>query len=82
WDIGAGSGSIAIEWLLAHPANRALAVEADAARAERARANAWALGVDRLDVLIGTAPSALPEGASPDVVFIGGGLSHTLLEAL
>ncbi|MFX5926231.1 cobalamin biosynthesis bifunctional protein CbiET, partial [Acinetobacter baumannii] len=39
WDIGAGSGSIAIEWLLAHPANRALAVEADAARAERARAN-------------------------------------------
>ncbi|MBP2278982.1 MULTISPECIES: precorrin-6y C5,15-methyltransferase (decarboxylating) subunit CbiE [Sphingomonas] len=82
WDIGAGSGSIAIEWLLAHPANRALAIEADPVRAERARANAWALGVDRLDMLIGTAPSALPEGASPDAVFIGGGLSHALLEAL
>lgn len=82
WDIGAGSGSIGIEWLLAHPANRALAIEAEAVRAERARANALALGVDRLEILIGTAPDALPDGPMPDAVFIGGGLSQGLLESL
>lgn len=82
WDIGAGSGSIGIEWLLAHPANRACAIEADPVRAERARANALALGVDRLDVAIGAAPDVLPSGALPDAVFIGGGLSQALLDAL
>lgn len=86
WDIGAGSGSIGIEWLLAHPANRALAIESDSVRAERARANALALGVDRLEIVVGTAPEALPQGplfdAAPDAVFIGGGLSQPLLEAL
>jgi precorrin-6Y C5,15-methyltransferase (decarboxylating) len=81
WDIGAGSGSIGIEWLLAHPANRATAIEADPVRAERARANAARLGVDRLTVLDGNAPDLLPEGV-PDAVFIGGGLSQRLLEAL
>ncbi|GAA0747839.1 precorrin-6y C5,15-methyltransferase (decarboxylating) subunit CbiE [Sphingomonas sp. ABOLD] len=81
WDIGAGSGSIGIEWLLAHPANRAIAVEADPVRAERARANAARLGVDRLRVVPGRAPAVLPEGV-PDAVFIGGGLSQALLEAL
>ncbi len=81
WDIGAGSGSIGIEWLLAHPANRAIAIEADPVRAERARANAARLGVDRLTVLPGRAPAVLPEGV-PDAVFIGGGLSQALLEAL
>ncbi|WP_395337465.1 precorrin-6y C5,15-methyltransferase (decarboxylating) subunit CbiE [Novosphingobium sp. BL-8H] len=82
WDIGAGSGSIAIEWLLAHPANSACAVEADASRAERVRTNSAALGVDRLQVLCGLAPQTLPDGPLPDAVFIGGGLSHTLLETL
>lgn len=81
WDIGAGSGSIGIEWLLAHPANRAVAIEADPVRADRARANAAALGVDRLAVHTARAPDLLPEGA-PDAVFIGGGLSQALLEAL
>lgn len=81
WDIGAGSGSIGIEWLLAHPANRAVAIEADPVRAERARGNAAALGVDRLAVLVGRAPALLPE-ETPDAVFIGGGLSQFLLEAL
>lgn len=86
WDIGAGSGSIGIEWLLAHPANRAVAFEADPIRAERARANAAALGVDRLHLIAGRVPEALPDAvagaAPPDAVFIGGGLSHGLLEAL
>jgi precorrin-6Y C5,15-methyltransferase (decarboxylating) len=81
WDIGAGSGSIGIEWLLADPANRAVAIEADPERAARARGNAAALGVDRLIVLEGRAPALLPEG-TPDAVFIGGGLSDALLEAV
>ncbi|MCJ2189006.1 precorrin-6y C5,15-methyltransferase (decarboxylating) subunit CbiE [Novosphingobium beihaiensis] len=81
WDIGAGSGSIGIEWLLAHPANRAFAIEADPVRAERARVNAAGLGVDRLEIISGRAPDVLPDGV-PDAVFVGGGLSHALLEAL
>ena len=82
WDIGAGSGSIGIEWLLAHPANRACAIEADPVRADRVRANAAALGVDRLKVVVGIAPDALPPGPLPDAVFIGGGLSEALLDTL
>lgn len=82
WDIGAGSGSIGIEWLLSHPANRACAIEADPVRAERARANAVALGVDQLKVVVGIAPDALPDGPAPDAVFIGGGLSEALLDTL
>lgn len=82
WDIGAGSGSIGIEWLLAHPANRALAIEGDPVRAARAGANALALGVDRLEVLTARVPDGLPAGPAPDAVFVGGGLSEALLEAL
>lgn len=82
WDIGAGSGSIGIEWLLSHPANTAIGFEADPRRAERARANAWALGADRLSVLTGRAPAVLEGQPLPDAVFIGGGLSNVLLDAL
>ena len=82
WDIGTGSGSVTIEWLLAHAANRACAIEADPVRADRARANAAALGLDRLEVLVARAPDGLPAGPEPDAVFIGGGLSERLLEAL
>ena len=82
WDIGAGSGSIGIEWLLAHPANRATAFEADPARAMRARANADNLGVERLDIVTGRAPDVLPREGRPDAVFIGGGLSPALLACL
>lgn len=82
WDIGAGSGSIGIEWLLAHPANRACAIEADPARAARVRANAASLGGERLEIITARAPDGLPEGPLPDAVFVGGGLSDALLEAL
>lgn len=82
WDIGAGSGSIAIEWLLAHPACQAIAVEMDAVRAPRIHGNAAALGVDRLAVVEGLAPVALAGLARPDAVFVGGGLSPALLDAL
>jgi precorrin-6Y C5,15-methyltransferase (decarboxylating) len=82
WDIGAGSGSIGIEWLLAHPANRAVAFEADPVRAARASTNAAALGVDRLHMIVGRAPDVLPDSGAPDAIFIGGGLSQALLTTL
>lgn len=82
WDIGAGSGSVAIEWLLAHPACRAIAFEADAMRAARARGNAERLGVDHLTVVEGRAPTVLQGRTRPEAVFIGGGLSDALLETL
>ncbi len=82
WDIGAGSGSVSIEWLLAHPSMRAIALEADGVRADRAQANAVALGVDRLVLVRGAAPEALAELPLPDAVFIGGGVSQAMLAAL
>lgn len=82
WDIGTGSGSIAIEWLLAHPDNQAIGFEHHAERAARARSNAQHLGVDWLEVKEGDAPDVLNDTPLPDAVFIGGGLSHALLEDL
>jgi precorrin-6B C5,15-methyltransferase / cobalt-precorrin-6B C5,C15-methyltransferase len=73
WDIGAGSGSIGIEWMLAHPANRAIGIERDEARAARAMRNAVALGVPHLDIQIGSAPDAVRQLTQPDAVFIGCG---------
>ncbi|HSZ03930.1 MAG TPA: precorrin-6y C5,15-methyltransferase (decarboxylating) subunit CbiE [Solirubrobacteraceae bacterium] len=75
WDVGAGSGSIAIEWLRAEASARAIAIERHAERAERARANAHALGVPRLEVVLGSAPEALCDLPGPDAIFIGGGLT-------
>ncbi|MBB5937886.1 precorrin-6y C5,15-methyltransferase (decarboxylating) subunit CbiE [Streptomyces zagrosensis] len=75
WDIGGGSGSIAIEWLRAHRACRALTVERDPVRAERIGRNADALGVPALQVITGKAPDALAGLSAPDAVFIGGGLT-------
>ncbi|MFH8567748.1 precorrin-6y C5,15-methyltransferase (decarboxylating) subunit CbiE [Streptomyces sp. NPDC017993] len=75
WDIGGGSGSIAIEWLRAHRACRAVTVERDPVRAERIARNARALGVPALRVVHGPAPAALDGLPTPDAVFIGGGLT-------
>jgi precorrin-6Y C5,15-methyltransferase (decarboxylating) len=75
WDVGAGSGSIGIEWLRAEPSARAIAVERNEERAERARANALELGVPQLEVVLGSAPEALCDLPGPDVIFIGGGLT-------
>ena len=73
WDIGCGSGSVSIEWLLAHPANTAIALEQDAARAARAARNASGLGALNLRIEQGRAPDALAGLPPPDAVFIGGG---------
>ncbi len=75
WDIGAGSGSVGIEWMLADPANRAIAVEADPARAARIAENAAALGVPDLTIVTGRAPVALAGLPRPEAVFVGGGSS-------
>ena len=73
WDVGAGAGSVAIEWMLADPSLCAVAVEARADRAARIRRNALALGVPGLVVVDGEAPRALVELPVPDAVFLGGG---------
>ncbi|HEY7145001.1 MAG TPA: precorrin-6y C5,15-methyltransferase (decarboxylating) subunit CbiE [Streptosporangiaceae bacterium] len=75
WDVGAGSGSIGIEWLRAEPLARAVAIESRAGRCERIGRNAAALGVPALQVTCGAAPAALAGLAAPQAVFIGGGLT-------
>jgi precorrin-6B C5,15-methyltransferase / cobalt-precorrin-6B C5,C15-methyltransferase len=79
WDVGAGSGSIGIEWMRSHPSCRAVGFEAREDRAERARANAATLGVPGLRVVVGRAPDVLAGDAAPgdrpDAVFVGGGLT-------
>ncbi|TCO74107.1 precorrin-6Y C5,15-methyltransferase (decarboxylating) [Rhodovulum euryhalinum] len=82
WDIGAGSGSVSVEWLACHTALSATAIEADPARAARIRANADRLGADRMRVVEGAAPQALHDLDPPQAVFIGGGLSGALLADL
>lgn len=73
WDVGAGAGSISIEWMLSHPACRAIAIERDPVRCARIRRNASALGVPTLEVLEAAAPEGLESLARPDVIFVGGG---------
>jgi precorrin-6B C5,15-methyltransferase / cobalt-precorrin-6B C5,C15-methyltransferase len=79
WDIGGGSGSIAIEWLLRHPANQAFSIERQGERVARIRQNAEALGAVRLSVVHGSAPDALQGLPNPDAVFIGGGTSNSAI---
>jgi precorrin-6Y C5,15-methyltransferase (decarboxylating) len=74
-DIGAGSGSVAIEWMLADPTMRAIAVERRADRAARIRRNAAAFGVPGLEIVENAVPAALAGLATPDAIFIGGGAS-------
>jgi precorrin-6B C5,15-methyltransferase / cobalt-precorrin-6B C5,C15-methyltransferase len=78
WDVGAGAGSVAIEWMLADPSMRAIAIEARSDRASRIRRNAAAFGVPGLDVIEGVAPAALAGLAQPDAIFIGGGARSVL----
>lgn len=82
WDLGAGSGSVSIEWLLSHPTTNAIAVESNPDRAARLQRNAAALGADRLQLRQAPSLDVLDSLATPDAVFIGGGLSQALLEAL
>lgn len=86
WDVGAGAGSIGIEWARQDPRNRTLAIEHSPERADRIVRNAAALGVPELRVVRAEAAAAvagdLPEGPLPvpDAVFIGGGASARVVE--
>ncbi|MEL6643572.1 MAG: precorrin-6y C5,15-methyltransferase (decarboxylating) subunit CbiE [Pseudomonadota bacterium] len=79
WDIGGGSGSIAIEWCLSDPSTSASVVEMHPDRAQRIRDNAAAMGIERVTVVEATAPQGLANLAPPDAVFVGGGLTRDLI---
>ncbi|MGA9100554.1 precorrin-6y C5,15-methyltransferase (decarboxylating) subunit CbiE [Aeromicrobium sp.] len=82
WDVGAGAGSIAVEWMRTHPTCRAIAVESREDRAKRISSNATALGVPGLVVVAGHAPEALAGLEAPDAIFVGGGATEPgLLDA-
>src|SRR5476649_1601551 len=76
WDVGAGSGSIGIEWMRSHPSCRALAIEADAGRQGLIEHNRDALGVPGLQLIRGKAPDVLHGLEAPDAIFIGGGVTR------
>jgi precorrin-6Y C5,15-methyltransferase (decarboxylating) len=82
WDVGCGSGSVAIEWALSHPANRVIGIEQRPDRAARARRNALVLGTPSVQVVEGVAPAACAGLPLPDAVFVGGGVQEPgLLDA-
>jgi precorrin-6Y C5,15-methyltransferase (decarboxylating) len=74
WDVGAGAGSVAIEWLRSDPRCRAIAIERNKDRIAFLAENADALGVPGLEVVAGAAPAALEGLEPPDAVFLGGGV--------
>ena len=76
WDVGAGSGSIGIEWMRTWPSCRTLAIEADAGRQQLIERNRDALGVPGLQLIRGKAPQALAGLERPDAIFIGGGVTR------
>ena len=71
WDVGAGCGSIGIEWMRSHPRCRAIAIEKS--RMQYIADNAVALGTPNLQIVEGTAPTALKDLPQPHAIFIGGG---------
>ena len=82
WDVGAGSGAVAIEWLRAIRRGRAVAIERDADRCALIALNAETLGTPELEIRQDTAPACLADLPAPDAVFVGGGASVPgLLEA-
>jgi len=82
WDVGAGAGSVGIEWMRAHTTCRAIAIEERDDRAERIAGNAARLSVPDLAVVVGHAPDVLADLERPDAVFVGGGATEPgLLDA-
>jgi precorrin-6Y C5,15-methyltransferase (decarboxylating) len=81
WDVGAGCGSVAIEWMRTSPRCRAVAIEKSKSRLKLIKQNSQELGVPMLQIISGSAPEVLGDLPAPDAVFIGGGLSSgNLLE--
>jgi len=79
WDVGAGCGSIAIEWLRMGEGREAIAVERRPDRAASIAHNAASLGVPGLRIVAGTAPEAFDDLPSPDAIFVGGGIGEPAL---
>ena len=75
WDVGAGCGSIGIEWMRAHPTCRAIAIESNPRRQSFIGQNRDVLGVPGLQLIAGRAPEALTNLPEPDAIFIGGGVT-------
>jgi precorrin-6Y C5,15-methyltransferase (decarboxylating) len=75
WDVGAGSGTIGIEWMRSHPSCACVAFEKNEERVARILANAKCLGVPGLEVVAGSVPETLDGLRAPDAIFIGGGIS-------
>ncbi|KNX36378.1 precorrin-6y C5,15-methyltransferase (decarboxylating) subunit CbiE [Luteipulveratus halotolerans] len=76
WDVGAGAGSVSVEWMRSHLSCGAIAIEANSERAQRVSRNADRFGLSELEVVCGSAPEALTGLDAPDAVFIGGGASR------
>ncbi|MEH2068146.1 MAG: precorrin-6y C5,15-methyltransferase (decarboxylating) subunit CbiE [Nostoc sp.] len=77
WDVGAGCGSISIEWMRSHPRCRAMAIEQNSSRLLYIADNAATLGTPNLQIIAGKAPDALKDLPTPDAIFIGGGVTAT-----
>lgn len=75
WDVGAGCGSVGIEWMRGAPEAQAIGLEPHAERRAMAAQNALALGTPKLQLIDGVVPDALNGLPLPDAVFVGGGLS-------
>lgn len=75
WDVGAGCGSVSVEWMRAATGAKAIAIEESNERCDMISANAQNLGVPKLSVVQGAAPAKLVELENPDAIFIGGGLT-------
>ena len=75
WDVGAGCGSISIEWMRSHSRCRAIAIEQNASRLKYIADNAASLGTPYLEIISGKAPDALENLLTPNVIFIGGGVT-------
>lgn len=76
WDVGAGSGSVAVEWMRAAREARAIAFEREAQRRTIIASNALNLGVPGLEIIEGEAPDSLKGKATPDAVFLGGDVGN------
>lgn len=75
WDVGAGCGSISIEWMRTDPRCRAIAIEQNSTRLGYITNNAATLGVPNLQIIEGKAPNSLKDLPTPDAIFIGGGVT-------
>lgn len=76
WDVGAGSGSVSVEWMRFGPRMKAIAFEKNPERARKIRINATRLGVPRLEVVEGIFPASLKIQSAPDAIFIGGDVQN------